>query len=217
MSLTAFPGAPRLMKGALVSLNDSVPRVVVFQYNPDTLTRTLTPYTFGAQGDRGEALRLKGPPRETMSLTIDLDATDQLEQGTEPTASLGLHPVLALLEILISPRYQDAVSNAALAGLGQIEIVPPSAPLTLFVWGKARIAPIRITSLTLTEEEFDTALNPIRAKAALALQVLTYEDLGIASPGGAISLAYQAVKEAFATIGSVQSIASAVNFKIGIG
>jgi hypothetical protein len=214
---TAFPGAPRLIKGALVALDPAQPgtRTILFQYNPEQVTRSLTPYAFGNQGDRGEALRLKGPPRETMSVAIELDATDQLEQGTEPTASLGLHPVLALLEILISPPYKLAIANSVLASLGMLEIVPASAPLTLFVWGKARVVPVRITSVSLTEEEFDTELNPIRAKATLALQVLTYEDLGIATPGGAISLAGQAVKESFATLGSIQSMRDALNLKIG--
>jgi hypothetical protein len=214
---TAFSRSPRLLKGALVALDLTQPgtRTVIFQYNPEQVTRGLTPYAFGAQGDRGEALRLKGPPRETISLTVELDATDQLEVGSEPAKSLGLHPVLALLEILISPPYAAAVANSVLADLGILEIVPITAPLTLFVWGKARVVPVRIASINFTEEEFDTDLNPIRAKVALTLQVLTYEDLGIASAGGAISLASQAVKETLATAGSLQSMRDALNLKIG--
>lgn len=217
MPPTAFAGSPRLMKGALVALDPANPgtRTIVFQYNPEQVTRSLTPYVFGAESDRAEAMRLKGPPRETISMTIELDATDLLEQGSEPTASLGLHPVIALLEILISPSYRLAVANELLSNLGMLEIVPPSAPLTLLVWGKARVIPVRITSVTFTEEEFDPELNPIRAKAALALQVLTYEDLGIASAGGAISLVGQVVKETFATLGSIQSMRDAINLKIG--
>jgi len=53
--MSAFPGSPRLLKGALVGIDPLVPipNVVVFQYNPDTMTRRLEPRAVSAEGDRG--------------------------------------------------------------------------------------------------------------------------------------------------------------------
>jgi hypothetical protein len=42
------------------------------------------------------------------------------------------------------------------------------APLALFVWSQHRILPVRVTDFSITEEAFDPALNPIRAKVSLA-------------------------------------------------
>src|SRR5436190_10331495 len=100
--MTTFPGSPRLLKGGLVLLDpDSAAalRTIVLQYNPDTLTRTLQVQgTAAAGGDRSEALRLKGPPVETIKLDAELDAADQLELGDQTTLDAGLLPQLAALE-----------------------------------------------------------------------------------------------------------------------
>jgi hypothetical protein len=71
--MTTFPGSPRLLKGAIIGIDPFNPlaSVVIFQYNPDTLTRTITTQTTGGDADKGEALRLKGPPQETIKLDID--------------------------------------------------------------------------------------------------------------------------------------------------
>ena len=60
--MTTFPGSPRLQKGAIVGIDPFNPlaSVVVFQYNPWELTRTLTARTTGGDADKGEALRLAG-------------------------------------------------------------------------------------------------------------------------------------------------------------
>jgi hypothetical protein len=197
------------MKGAIIGMDplNPVASVIIFQYNPDQLTRTLSAQTSGADNaDRGEALRLKGPPRETISLEVEIDATDQLEQGNATATSMGLHPTLASLEMLLYPKSSLTIANEALATVGMIEIIPPEAPLTLFVWGPRRTLPVRITEFTLTEEAFDTSLNPIRAKAGLSLRVLNYQDLGLLSVGGALFMANQVAKEVMASIGGVNAI-----------
>jgi hypothetical protein len=101
-----------------------------------------------------------------------------------------------------------------LAAAGMIEIVPPEAPLTLFVWGLKRVVPVRIKTLTITEQAFDPALNPIRAKVTLAMDVLTYQDLGLASVGGALFMAHQVIKEAMATINGAGSIGAAATLGV---
>lgn len=211
--MSSFPGSPRLFKGAIIGLDPFNPlaSVVVFQYNPVTLTRNLVAQTTGGDADRGEALRFKGPPEETVTVKIDIDATDQLEQAQVLATTMGIYPVLASLEMLIYPKSIPTIANEALAAVGVIEVVPPEAPLTLFVWGLKRVLPVRITSFSITEEAFDPNLNPIRASVDLGLRVLTYHDLGLLSAGGALFMAHQIIKEVMATINGVGTIASAAS------
>ena len=208
--MSSFPGSPRLQKGAIIGLDPFNPlaSVIVFQYNPDTLTRTLTAQTTGGDADRGEALRLKGPPQETIRLDVEIDATDQLEQAKFPATSLGIHTTLASLEMLLYPKSVLTIANEVLAAAGMIEVIPPEAPLTLFIWGIKRVVPVRLTELSITEEAFDPHLNPIRAKVGLGLRVLTYHDLGLVSVGGALFMTHQIVKEVMATIGGVDNLSA---------
>jgi hypothetical protein len=204
--MSTFPGSPRVQKGAIVGIDPLNPlaSVIVFQYNPDSLARTLTAQTTGSDNaDRGEALRLKGPPRETIKLDVEIDAADQLEQAREPATTSGLYHTLASLEMLLYPKSSLVLANEALAALGTIEVIAPEAPLTLFTWGAQRVLPVRLTDFTVTEEAFDPNLNPIRAKVGLGLRVLNYQDLGLASVGGALFMAHQIAKEAMAVAGSL--------------
>lgn len=203
--MTTFPRSPRLLKGALVSfdLPNPKPAVIVFQYNPDTLSRTLEAQTGGEGAD---ALRIKGAPVETIKLDIELDATDQLEQGA---AATGLHPQLAALEVLIYPKSALVIANTALLNAGTIEILPPQAPFTLFIWGPKRVLPVRLTEFSITEEAYDPQLNPIRAKVSLGLRVLSYNDLPAAHPGYHLFLAHQIVKETMAAIARTGSLDAA--------
>jgi len=207
--MSTFPNSPRLQKGAIVGLDPANPlaSVIVFQYNPDTLTRTLTAQAAAAQADRSEVLRLKGPPEEKISLEVEVDATDQLETGSGLAGSLGVHPTLASLEMLLYPKSLVAIANEVLMNIGVIEVIPPEAPLTLFIWGIKRVVPVRLTQLSITEEAFDTSLNPIRARVRLELRVLNYHDLGLLSVGGALFMAHQIIKEVMATIGGVNTVA----------
>ena len=143
--MTTFPGSPRLLKGAIVGVDlfNPLASVILFQYNPDKLTRTVgtqqaaqAPATPGAAApNRTEALRLKGPPKESISLEIEVDAADQLEKADPIATTLGVHPTLASLEMLLYPKAALMIANEILAEFGVIEIIAPEAPLTLFVWG----------------------------------------------------------------------------------
>jgi len=199
--MTTFPGSPRLLKGALVGLNPLNPlaSVVVFQYNPDTMTRRLEARAVSQEGDRGEAFRLTGPPKETITLSIEIDAADQMEQGNLLAASVGLHPMLAALEIMLYPKSLTVIANDLLSAIGTIEIIPAESPMVLFVWGAARVLPVRLTSFSVTEEAYDPLLNPLRAKAELSLSVLSYHDLPLLSPARALFLTHHIAKEVLAT------------------
>src|SRR5690606_17295931 len=103
--MSSFPGSPRLTKGAIVSFDifNPVPMVVLFQYNPETMTRTLQGRTSGGEGDPSEVYGLTGPPIETISIDIELDATDQLEKPDENknATSMGILPQLSALEMML--------------------------------------------------------------------------------------------------------------------
>ena len=212
--MTTFPGSPRVQKGAIVGVDPFNPlaSVIVFQYNPDLVTRTITAQTSGGNADRGEALRLKGPPEEKITIDVEIDATDQLEQAQAPATSMGIYPALASLEMLLYPKSALAIANEVLANIGVIEIIPQEMPLTLFIWGDKRVVPVRLTSFTITEEAHDPNLNPIRAKAKLELRVLNYHDLGLASVGGGLFMAHQIAKEVMATMNSAGNVAAAASF-----
>lgn len=199
--MTTHPIGPRLIRGGIVVLDPltgAVQRVIALQYNPDTLTRSLQiQATGGDGGDRSEALRLKAPPVETIRLEAEIDATDRLEEPerNRAAAEVGIFPDLALLETLAYPGSAQLRANHQRAGAGELEIVPVQAPLTLFVWSKSRVVPVRIAELSVTEEAFDANLNPIRAKVSLSLRVLSVADLGFDHRGGSLFMAHLAVKE----------------------
>ena len=210
--MTTFPNSPRLIRGGIVLVDpDSgqVLRVIALQYNPDTLTRTLQPKAVGGDGqDRSRALRLSGPPIETIKLEAEIDATDQLEfPDRNPSAvELGVSPQLAALETLLYPTSAQLIANNSLQSSGTLEISPLETPLPLFIWGKNRVVPVRITDFSVTEEGFDARLNPIRAKVSLSLRVLSVDDLGFDHKGGALYLTYQQTKERLAKTGPSSSL-----------
>lgn len=203
-----FPLSPRVLKGALVGLDplNPVASVVVFQYNPETVTRTLQAQAAGDNGARSEAMRLRGAPVETIKLDVEIDATDRMEEGDGLTASLGIHPQLAALEMLLYPKSALVIANTVLMALGTLEVLPPVGPLTLLVWGLKRVLPVRLTEFTITEEAYDPSLNPIRARVSLGLRVLSYNDLSLTNPGYSLFVVHQVAKEVMAVIGSVGDI-----------
>jgi hypothetical protein len=218
--MTPFPNSPRLHKGALIGLDPANPlaSIIVFQYNPERVTRTLTPQISGTNGGQaapGEAMRLAGPPQEDIQLDIEIDATDSLEKAQSMAVDMGIYPQLSAIEMLLYPKSATVIVNEALLAGGIIEVVPPEAPLTVLVWGIKRVVPVRLTSFTITEEMFDPTLNPIHAKVSLGLRVLNYKDLGLLSPGGMLFMAHQVTKEVMATLNTVAN-APAILGAIGV-
>lgn len=201
--MSTFPGSPKILKGGIVVLDpqsSAVLRIIPLQYNPDTLTRSFQIKGVGSEGgDRIEALRLKGPPVETIKVEAEIDATDKLEKADDLTTQSGLHPLLSALEGLVYPSSTSIQANNASASSGNIEIIAASAPLTVFVFGPKRIAPVRITELSITEEAFDVELNPIRAKISLGLRVLTIDDIAFEERGGGLFMSYLKAKEQLAS------------------
>lgn len=203
--------SPKLLKGALVAfdLPNPTPRVIVFQYNPATLTRTLEAQMQETESKTGDPPRLKGAPVETIKLEIEIDGSDQLERGDETASDAGILPQLAAMETLIYPKSDRVTLNNTLMKAGTIEIIPSVAPFTLFIWGKRRILPVRITEFSVTEDAHHPNLSPIRAKVSLGLRVLTYSDVSADNPAWGLFLAHQIVKESLAAIAVTNDLSAA--------
>lgn len=203
--MSGLTSSPKLIKGGLVVLapgGGATKRTIVLQYNPDTLTRSFQVQGVGGDGggERAQPFRLKGPAIETIKLDAEIDATDQLEfpDSNANAVSYGVAPQLAVLEALINPSVDELLSVAAQTANGTLEILPPEAPLVLFIWSKSRVVPVRVSEFSITEEAFDAALNPLRAKVSLGMHVMTTDDLGFTHKGGTIFMSYLRTREALA-------------------
>ena len=210
-----FPRSAKVLKGGIVAyqLPQLFPTIIVFQYNPDEVSRSIQMRGSSGGGGRGDANRVNGPPQETLTFTVEIDAADQLERPSENGVVVenGLHPIIASLERLLYPPYPLVIANEALAFAGSAFILAEQAPLALLIWGPRRVLPVQIQSLTIKEEAFDQKLNPIRAKADLSLSVLTYRDLDVTNPGYWVYLASFTQKEVMAalnTFGEASEIAA---------
>jgi contractile injection system tube protein len=203
--MSTFPNSPKLLKGGLVVLTPDgsrARRVISLQYNPDTLTRSYQVQGVGGEGggERAQPFRLKGAAIESIKIEAQIDATDQLEfpDRNAIAAEVGVGPQLAALEALINPSTDELLAVDADARDGTLEILPPESPLVIFVWSRSRVAPVRVTDFSVTEEAFDPSLNPIRAKVSLGLRVLTVDDLGYGHRGGTLFLSYLRTRESLA-------------------
>ncbi|MGW5671970.1 hypothetical protein [Micromonospora sp. NPDC003776] len=202
-----------LMRGMLMSFSDPVagmvPSMVPFQYNPAEVTRVLRVQA-GTSG--GSGLRVGGPPVESYTLKIELDALDAIDKPI--TGSLGIGPLLATIEGLLEPgggglaALVGAVAGAFGGGGGGAPPVPaPSLPLVVLAWSLERIVPVRVDSCAIHETGFDALLQPVQASVDLSLTVLRGRDLSEEMKlANVLATAYQAVRTASATVGIAQGV-----------
>jgi hypothetical protein len=261
MANTGYSRTPLLLKGALIYFGAPmlipIPNIIIFQYNPETMTRTLTPWQPPARevtvNDAGVASRadlsnqqrhsLSQPydPAETFSLALELDATDALEHPeTHPVAFVsGVADRLAAIEMLMYPpgdsllggllgSVAGSVSFSAggisagfeAGGAAAANLERRQVPVVLFFWGPGRIVPVRITSLSIEEQQFSPLLYPLRAKATLGVKVLDLDDLvtvsGDPASGAAVDIAKacymftRGQKEVLATANLANSVESII-------
>ena len=203
--MSGFSNSPKLIKGGLVVLDaatGAARRTIALQYNPDTLSRSYQVQGVGGDGggERAQPFRFKGPAVESIKLEAEIDATDFLEHPDQNANAVqfGIAPQLAALEGLVNPTSRELQALSQQSQSGTLEILPPEAPLVLFIWSASRVVPVRVTEFSVTEEAFDPALNPIRAKVSLGLRVMTTDDLGFVDRGGGIFLNYLRTREALA-------------------
>ena len=245
---------PFLLKGALIYFDAPMlspdPNIIAFQYNPESLTRSFTPWAAPARsvvaerdpktdgirpaGDLkgyGETLaKVSQPydPAETFSVTLELDAADMLEHPEQnPTAvQVGVADRLAAIEMLLYPSDDvagdgnllpaksavlspDAKSQVAGKGADlQAALVTRDAPIVLFFWGPGRIVPVRITALTIDEQQYSSTLYPTRARATIGLRVLDLDDLTQLSGNPARQAATELARACYSrTLSRKQSLA----------
>lgn len=182
---TGLKRSPKFQKGALVQLVEDiigvVPNVIPFQYNPEKITHSLTPWNpFEVdQTQRGAQAPNVQPfdPKETFNITLEIDATDDLEESNPVATLVGVADRIAALKKLTLPSQGllgDLVASAqALTGNASARAVRPTVPVVLFVWGTGRILPVRVTSFSVDETLFSPVLYPIQATVTLGLEVLT--------------------------------------------
>ena len=220
-----YTRSPKLLKGALVEFSERfvgpVPNIIIFQYNPESLTRKLErwqppqseedatpPDVPSPSGNNAQP----GPPGESFSLSLILDATDDLEVGDPVAVVTGVADRIAALEMLLYPQEGSllgdllgAVGVSVSVGAGGVDVsaaggtevddVPAGeVPIVLFVWGPGLIVPVRLTSFQVEEQAFSPILYPIQAKVTVGLKVQSEADLESYEDGFAKDIAIMALK-----------------------
>jgi hypothetical protein len=187
---TGYSRSPKVIKGAFVELAQPflgpVRNVIVFQYNPESLHRTVSPWeTEGSSTEVTVGKKLAQPvnPGESITLKIELDASDDLEQPElHPVAVMsGVAARLAALELLLYAKKGSSLLGAKFAGA----LTRPEVPLVLFVWGPGRILPVRLSSFSVEEQFFSPTLYPLQATVDVGLRVLLPDEISSESPAAA--------------------------------
>jgi hypothetical protein len=227
------------LKGGLIEFTETfplpIPNVIIFQYNPETMTHGWTPATTnpGTPGQTSNPLAITGQPQETFAFTLAMDSNDTIADGNAVVAGIaevsGVYSRLAALEMLLFPTAPPGGgligSVTAALGIGggsssnPTQQVPAAQlPTVLFVWGPGRIVPVRVTALSITEKLYDaTLLNPTHVEAQMTLRVLTQDELKyVDGPLGSLAnMAYsysQGLREALA----IANLANAVTSIVGM-
>jgi hypothetical protein len=199
-----MPG--KYLRGAFVQFMPTflvpLPNIIIFQFNPETMTHTWTPSapdTTPSAGNKPNPLAVKGLPGESFSFSLAMDANDMIaDGGSNPVAAgaaglataTGIHSRLAALEMLLYPSgsFSSGLLGSVSAAVGNLLGGSSSAtktnvpqfvmPTVLFVWGPFRIVPVRVKSLTITEKLYDALLlNPTHADAQVGVEVLTPDEV----------------------------------------
>jgi hypothetical protein len=227
------------LKGGLIEFSETfplpIPNVILFQYNPETMTHAWTPAAAspGTPGQASNPLAISGQPQESFSFTLAMDSNDTIADGNAVVAGIaelsGVYSRLAALEMLLFPTAPPGGgligSVTAALGIGggsssnPTQQVPAAqVPTVLFVWGPGRIVPVRVTALSITEKLYDsTLLNPTHVEAQITLRVLTQDELKyVDGPlGGLAKTAYSyshGLREALA----IANLANAATSIIGM-
>lgn len=219
------PNSSSLIKGALIAYDTpvigAVPNVIPFQFNPNELSRSLEQRGFEG-GGRGRSQtvearrRVKGPPAESIDLTLRLDASSLNRSLLNADAAVvGVQPALSALEMLLYPKEgieSSAGKQIPAPGKVQISYAEKKVPLLLFVWG-TRVLPVQLTSFSVTEQAFDRTLNPVRAEVSVTLQVLSPDQLpdGLGKDAYTATYAQRKRWTQMNLLGSARNIGEAAN------
>jgi hypothetical protein len=221
-----------VLRGMLVEYSGQflgpIPNVVVFQFNPESIARTVAipqrAEGSGAERPQQERGQAAAPPTETFTLTAHFSAADDLGAGGALSAIprvFGIGPQLAALEKMVYPPRTpggllgaaiDAVASALSSGSeGATRSVPrEQVPRVLFIWGPSRVLPVTITSLTLTEQKFDALLNPVQAQVQIGIAVASQPPDDDAVAKGALEYSNM-IKDTQATLNLAKAVELALD------
>jgi hypothetical protein len=177
-----------LLRGALIEYGTDflgpIPNVVIFQFNPESLTRNIEipPRPTGAAAR--ETSSAGEPPVEKFTIKAQFNAADQLNTNNPLARGFGLGPQLAALERMARPPADTGLISAAIDAIGDAlglggggsdptqPIPREKYPRILFIWGLTRVLPVIIESLSITEQQYDFLLNPVQAEVSIGLAVV---------------------------------------------
>lgn len=181
-----------LLRGALIeygtSLIGPIPNIVIFQFNPESLSRTLQIPTRPTGPAQRETTQAGEKTFEKITFKAHFSAANMLDEGKALAKLFGIGPQLAALEKMVLPSAKiagligaaiDAIGNA-LGGGGDDAPAQPipreKYPRILFIWGLTRVLPVTIDSMSISELEYDAILNPLRAEVDITLSVINVDD-----------------------------------------
>lgn len=204
MAAPGYTRSPKVAKGALVQIADGLigpePNIIPFQFNPEKLSRSMTPFNplDVSETGRGQMAPTSQPfdPKEQITIEIELDASDQLEDGDSKAEQFGVADRIAAIEKLLFPSQGllgDLVAAATALVGASTGARRPTVPIVLFIWGPGRIVPVRVTSYSVEEQLFLPTLHPLQARVNLGLEVLT-PDVFKCQTGFAVELAIAAYR-----------------------
>ncbi|MDH5344661.1 MAG: hypothetical protein OEW59_02775 [Gammaproteobacteria bacterium] len=181
-----------LLRGALIEygtdLIGPIPNVVIFQFNPESLSRSLEIPQRPTGATRRETTQAGEKTFEKITFKAHFSAANMLDEDKALAKMFGIGPQLCALEKMVLPSAKiagligealDAVGNAL--GLGGGDDAPAQPiprekyPHILFIWGLTRVLPVTIDSMTIAELEYDAMLNPLRAEVDLQLSVIAID------------------------------------------
>lgn len=218
-----------MLRGAFVEYESNflgpLPNVVVFQFNPEQLVRTVNipsrGDTSGSRSRTRERRKTQAPPLESFTVTAHFSAADDLGKGGAAAAIprvFGIGPQIAALEKMVYPTNIlggllgdaiDAIGDALGGGdddAPERPVPPEQLPRILFIWGLTRVLPVSIKSMSITEQRFDFLLNPVQAQVEIGLEVLSDLSRGSDDIGEGALTYTQTVKEAQAAVNLVKAV-----------
>lgn len=181
------------LKGAFVEygtgLIGPIPNVVIFQFNPEALSRTFVVPQRPNTGNEREQSQAGEAVTEKIAFKAHFTAVDMLDENKALARLFGIGPQLAALEKMVIPGGKiagligaaiDAVGDALGLGGGDdapTQPIPRQAyPKLLFLWGLTRVQPVKIESMRIAELEYDNLLNPIRAEVDIEIAIIRVDD-----------------------------------------
>jgi len=174
-----------LMRGALIEYGSDfmgpIPNVVIFQFNPETLTRTVQIPSRPTSGTARETTQAGEPATEKITLKASFSAADEFGENKVLARLFGVGTRLAALEKMVYPSNDllgaigSAIGDALGLGGGDGDPRQPMPrekyPRILFIWGIYRVLPVVLESMSITEQQYDFLLNPVQAEVSITMAV----------------------------------------------